>query len=412
MSTATASSSVLVVSYRPGDWLRPCLQSITTQADEVILVDNGSADGEAGVIGEEAGVRVLRLPTNVGFAGGVNAGLASASADLVGLLNDDATADPGWLDVAADVLADPDIAAVAPKILFSGAWAEIGLDKEPHWAPGDHRPLGTPITSLTVNGTERLADAIGGIHELEPGDDPIASKRWSNGLDPVHVPVSSVSSEDVEIRVNGRVVEVVRIGSVVNNAGSYLAARGFGGDYGFETADRGQFDTPADRFAVTGAAMVASRATFDRIGPLAEDFFAYYEDLDWSWRARMAGLRIHYEPAATVRHRRSATSGARTTPLLELLGTRNRLLCLIRNAPLGLAYREVSAGLVANRPPRLRQSLAAHVPRALRARAQLARRSRLRSAEVLADWQGRDNSWGLASQMPGAAAPGPGRNGW
>lgn len=395
------TASVLVVSYRPGDWLRACLTSVVTQVDEVIVVDNGSSGGEAGDIGEEMGARVIRLPTNTGFVGGVNAALAKASTDLVGLLNDDATAAPGWLDAAAEVLADPSVAAVAPKILFAGTWAQIDLDDKAHQAPGDARSLGTPIVSLTVGGIDRLADALGGLHALETEHDPVVRRRWTNAADPFHVPMPS---EGAEIRINDHVVQPVRIGDVVNNAGSYLSKRGFGGDYGFETADDGRFDTAADRFGVTGAAMVTRRATFERLGPLAGDFFAYYEDLDWSWRARLAGLRIRYEPSATIRHRRSATTGARSTPLLELLGARNRLLCLVRNAPLGLARREAWAALAAeDRPSGLRRSLAGHLPYALAARASQAHLRRIQPAQIMAAWAGRDNSWGLASQ----ASPAP-----
>ena len=42
VSRAAVSASVVVVSYRPGDWLLSCLKSVVGQADEVVLVDNGS----------------------------------------------------------------------------------------------------------------------------------------------------------------------------------------------------------------------------------------------------------------------------------------------------------------------------------------------------------------------------------
>ena len=66
---------MVVVSYRPGDWLTSCLGSVVGQADEVVLVDNGSEGYGASRLGEKAGARVLRLPTNTGFAPAVNLGV-------------------------------------------------------------------------------------------------------------------------------------------------------------------------------------------------------------------------------------------------------------------------------------------------------------------------------------------------
>ncbi len=54
--------------------------------------------------------------------------------------------------------------------------------------------------------------------------------------------------------------------------------------------------------------MVVRAETLDRVGLFAEPFFAYYEDTDWSWRARRQGLRMVYLPGAEVSHRRSVTS--------------------------------------------------------------------------------------------------------
>ncbi len=54
--------------------------------------------------------------------------------------------------------------------------------------------------------------------------------------------------------------------------------------------------------AVTGAAMLISRATIEKIGILDERYFMYFEDLDFCRRAREAGLKIYYLPSAEVIH--------------------------------------------------------------------------------------------------------------
>ena len=132
----------MVVSYRPGDWLVPCLTSVLEQADEVVLVDNGSEAFDATRLGEQAGARVLRLPSNTGFAPAVNLGVGACTGDVVGLLNDDATAGPDWLAIAAESLQDASVAAVGPKSSSPPATARSGtptrsgmhLGTPGHWA--------------------------------------------------------------------------------------------------------------------------------------------------------------------------------------------------------------------------------------------------------------------------------------
>ncbi len=152
-------TSVVVVSYRPGDWLARCLASVTSQADEVVLLDNGSEGTSASQIGMEAGVRVLRSPVNQGFAPAVNAGVRACRGEAIALLNDDAVAGAGWISSAAAALSEKSVAAVGPKLLLSSRFREIRF-ADPEWfAPGDERPLGRQIRSVTVNGTELIETA-------------------------------------------------------------------------------------------------------------------------------------------------------------------------------------------------------------------------------------------------------------
>ncbi len=76
-----------------------CLESIahhTPEAHEVVVVDNGCTDATSDWA-LARGARVVRSPVNLGFAGGVNLGLAAAGGDVVVVLNNDALATPGWL---------------------------------------------------------------------------------------------------------------------------------------------------------------------------------------------------------------------------------------------------------------------------------------------------------------------------
>ncbi len=371
----------------------------------MLLVDNGSESATVSQVGAAAGVTVVHNDTNLGFTGGVNAALPRATGDLVALLNDDATAGPTWLSSASDVLADPTVAAVGPKILFDGLHAQIDLPDEPFRKVGFERWVGRLVETVEVDGVEVLPRVVGGLYGLERSvTQPGRRWRWTNGADPLHVPVPHAGARVV---INGDTVVPSRHGRVINNAGSYLNACGDGGDIGCEAADDGRFDVPAERFATTGAAMVVRREVFERLGGMDPDFFAYYEDLDWCWRARQGGLTLRYDPRAVVEHRRWSTTEHAPVDLMTLIAARNRVLCLVNNAPLGVARAELHR--VWRRPPHplLRRSLARHLPGAI-----LKRRARAAAAVVSASaiwsaWAGRDTTWGLASQSTG---PAPGAN--
>jgi hypothetical protein len=90
---------------------------------ELVVVDNGPA-GEVNArlaavkAGAPAGVHVLEPGVNLGFAGGINAGLAAAQAPAVLLLNPDAVPEPGALEALLDGLAaHPEAAGLAPQLV-------------------------------------------------------------------------------------------------------------------------------------------------------------------------------------------------------------------------------------------------------------------------------------------------------
>ena len=396
-------TSVIVLSHRPGEWLGPCLASVSSQADEIIVVDNASPGGEAAEVARKAGAEVVSSPTNVGFAGGVNLGARRARGSHLALLNDDATAAPGWLASAVAILADRQVAAVTPKVRLSGWWQEVVLDDDEWFAPGDARPLGRQLQSVTAAGAEVLPGLVGaGVHRMEeaPGD-PARRWRWSAGRRPFYVPVPE---SDGEVRINGAPAPPGPRCRLINNAGSILRLDAYLGDYGLETPDDGRFDKPGERFAASGTALVTRAATFARLGGLAEPFFAYYEDSDWSWRARLAGLRLCYDPSSVVEHRRSATSGGVADPWVHLLAERNRLLSAVRNAPASVATRLVAQRLREGPQHGIRRAMLRRLPWALASRTALSRHWVLRPEEVWQRWAGADVTWDqepLRSPSPG-----------
>lgn len=94
--------------------------------------------------------------------------------------------------------------------------------------------------------------------------------------------------------------------------------------------DHGQYDTPHQTPYAHGAAMMVRREAIEMAGLMPECYFLYYEELDWSMMIRRVGYDIWYEPAFTVYHKESQTTGQQS-PLRTYYITRNRLLFVKRN---------------------------------------------------------------------------------
>ena len=116
-----------------------------------------------------------------------------------------------------------------------------------------------------------------------------------------------------EVLVDGEPAPPGPVVRLVNSAGTFLDLRGYAGDIGADTPDDGRFDEVTARFGISGSAFVMHRDTWRELGPFADKFFAYYEDIDWCWRANLRGKQVLYDPTATVEHRRSASSGGNTS---------------------------------------------------------------------------------------------------
>ncbi len=114
--------SVVILNWNNYDVIGKCLDSVLRQSYknlEVIVVDNASRDGSREMI-QSRYPRIILLPQakNLGFAGGVNRGIESATGDYIALLNSDAVADPDWIANLLDgMLGEAVVGACASKML-------------------------------------------------------------------------------------------------------------------------------------------------------------------------------------------------------------------------------------------------------------------------------------------------------
>lgn len=109
----------------------------------------------------------------------------------------------------------------------------------------------------------------------------------------------------------------------VNSLGNRIQFLGFGycGGYGEPTdsASPGPID-----FA-SGAAMLVRRDVFEAIGLFRDLYFLYHEDLEFGWRARLAGFTIALAPGSICHHKYAYKGSPETVYYLE----RNRLLTML-----------------------------------------------------------------------------------
>src|SRR5207253_2984925 len=131
-------------------------------------------------------------------------------------------------------------------------------------------------------------------------NDAVADKNWLQSL----VNTMSANSE-VGIATSKLLLEDKKH---IDSTGDFYSIWGMPLPRGRNQLDNGQFDKPEEVFGATGGASLYRAKMLNEIGLFDEKFFAYYEDVDISFRARLAGWKVYYQPKAIAYHGLSKTS--------------------------------------------------------------------------------------------------------
>jgi GT2 family glycosyltransferase len=99
-----------------------------------------------------------------------------------------------------------------------------------------------------------------------------------------------------------------RDGKHLDSTGDYYTVWGLPYPRGRGETDLNAYDQQTEIFGASGGASLYRVKMLKEIGLFDEDFFAYYEDVDLSFRAQLAGWKIRYVPAAVAYHHIGATS--------------------------------------------------------------------------------------------------------
>ena len=133
--------SIVIVSFNARADLVVCLASLRSAppavAHEIVVVDNGSQDGSVEAA-RAAGVRVIPLERNTGFAAANNAGIRATDSELILLLNSDTVVPAGAIDALVARLREVRDAAVAgPRLVDGNGLPELShgrmLDPRVEW---------------------------------------------------------------------------------------------------------------------------------------------------------------------------------------------------------------------------------------------------------------------------------------
>lgn len=122
--------------------------------------------------------------------------------------------------------------------------------------------------------------------------------------------------------------------NLLDDAGNYYNALGWAFARG-KGKDVSRYDRPDKIFAACAGAAIYKREVLEQIGLFDEEHFAYLEDIDIGYRARIQGYQNWYLPDAKVFHIGSGTSGSRYNLFKVRYSSRNNVYMLYKNMPLG-----------------------------------------------------------------------------
>jgi GT2 family glycosyltransferase len=163
-------------------------------------------------------------------------------------------------------------------------------------------------------------------------DDAVADPEWLATL------VSTLDTHPEYAAASPKTLKADK--KTIDSVGDYLTSWGLPYPRGRDEIDAGQYDISGEIFSAPGSASLYRTAALQDVGLLDEDFFAYYEDVDLSFRLRLAGWKIGYEPRAKVYHAVGLTSG-KMKGFTTLQTMKNQPLLLWKNLPLQLWPRVV-----------------------------------------------------------------------
>ena len=157
-------------------------------------------------------------------------------------------------------------------------------------------------------------------------NDTIANRGWLGAL-------YEAARADGNTGMVASKIFLGREGNEIDSAGMLIYPDGMTRQRGHGERDTGQYDGMVEVLFPSACAALYRRQMLKEIGFFDEDFFSYCEDADLGLRARLAGWKAVFAPAAVVHHLYSRTGGRHST-FKAYLVERNHLWVLLKNLPM------------------------------------------------------------------------------
>lgn len=155
-------------------------------------------------------------------------------------------------------------------------------------------------------------------------NDAVADKNWLKRL------VEAANNHPRAGIVTGKLMRSDK--KHIDSTADILSIHGLPFPRGRNEVDHGQYDKPEYVFGASGGASLYRASMLKEIGLFDEDFFAYFEDVDISFRAQLAGWKVYYEPEAIAYHEVGATS-SRMGSFSRYHSVKNIILLYNKNMP-------------------------------------------------------------------------------
>lgn len=157
-------------------------------------------------------------------------------------------------------------------------------------------------------------------------NDTIVEKQYVEQL------VKAIKKEERVFSVSSKMIQMYHPG-LIDSGGDLYTLLGWGICRGIGRSVS-NYRIPEEVFSACAGAAIYRKAVFEEIGYFDESHFAYLEDIDIGYRAKIYGYRNMYCPTALVQHVGSGTSGSKYNTFKVKLSARNSVYLNYKNMPI------------------------------------------------------------------------------
>lgn len=173
---------------------------------------------------------------------------------------------------------------------------------------------------------------VGIKYALQQGTDYVLLLNNDTIVEPDFLePLVEEAEKSDQIGIMGGKINYYYDKNIIWSAGGYISdIKGCGYHYGIKEVDEGQYDEKREVTFLTGCIQLIKREVLEKVGLYDEDYFLYFEDVDYCYRTIKNNFKLVYVPTSKIYHKISASTGDESS-LALYYNHRNRLLFIKKN---------------------------------------------------------------------------------